>query len=327
MPRPAAACRVSRRPRAAPVAGPPAGPGRARCHRRPARRWPRPPVRRRQGRRRPRRRWCARPMTLRPRNGRCDDHRGPELVHLVAGDGRLARVDLELVQQLGRARAGCPAPCCRSERTPSSPLRACSPATSAQTPASASSRTTHAHAEEDRPATKCGSRLSRRAQRAGHRQVTSRGRGRHGSRSTVSAGGSGCGRPARRRRPRPARGRPGARCSGCPGGRTSRTAGSTLGRQSPVWVARSIACQRASTLRSNETELGLLGGVAQHRPVAQVEQPQLARHHAAGAPEHQRVELHLEQRLGLERLARAPGRSCSRRPGSGRPGASSMRST
>jgi hypothetical protein len=51
-------------------------------------------------------------------------------------------------------------------------------------------------------------------------------------------------------------------------------------------------------------QVGLVGGVAQHLPVAQVHQLEQPGHDAARAPQHQGVELHLEQRLALEGLAR-----------------------
>ena len=53
-------------------------------------------------------------------------------------------------------------------------------------------------------------------------------------------------------------------------------------------------------------QVALVGHVAQHLAVAEVDQLQHRRHHAPGPPEHQGVELHLEQRLGLEHLARGP---------------------
>src|SRR4051794_23816915 len=51
-------------------------------------------------------------------------------------------------------------------------------------------------------------------------------------------------------------------------------------------------------------QLALVGGVGERVAVAEVEQLQLAGDDAAGTPEHQRVELHLEQRLRLEGLPR-----------------------
>ncbi len=53
-------------------------------------------------------------------------------------------------------------------------------------------------------------------------------------------------------------------------------------------------------------QVALVGGVAHDLAVAEVDQLELARDLAVDAPEHQRVELHLEQRLGLEQLARRP---------------------
>src|SRR4051794_13108246 len=51
-------------------------------------------------------------------------------------------------------------------------------------------------------------------------------------------------------------------------------------------------------------QVGLVGGVAQDRPIAQVHELKQLRDLAGRAPEDQRVELHLEQRLALERLPR-----------------------
>jgi hypothetical protein len=50
-------------------------------------------------------------------------------------------------------------------------------------------------------------------------------------------------------------------------------------------------------------QVPLVGGVAQHLAAAEVDQLQHPRDHASGAPHDQCVELHLEQGLGLERLA------------------------
>ena len=55
-------------------------------------------------------------------------------------------------------------------------------------------------------------------------------------------------------------------------------------------------------LEPGQLVLGRL--VAERVGVGQVDQSELAWHHATGAPQHQGIELHLEQRLGLERLAR-----------------------
>ena len=51
-------------------------------------------------------------------------------------------------------------------------------------------------------------------------------------------------------------------------------------------------------------QVGLVRPVAQHLGVAEVDELQQVRDHAPGAPHDERVELHLEQRLGLEVLAR-----------------------
>ncbi len=53
-------------------------------------------------------------------------------------------------------------------------------------------------------------------------------------------------------------------------------------------------------------EVLLVGGVAEHLAVAEVDQLEHPRQHATGAPDHQGVELHLEQRPCLERLVRRP---------------------
>ena len=71
------------------------------------------------------------------------------------------------------------------------------------------------------------------------------------------------------------------------------------------WPARSPPTGRRS-LRSVASRSASSGDVAQHLAVAEVHELQQRRDHAGGAPQHQRVELHLEQRLGLERLARRP---------------------
>ena len=154
-----------------------------------------------------------------------------------------------------------------------------------------------------------------RRDRAVHRRLRALGR-RPSRRPRRSA------RPGRR--VRPARAAAGAcrRTPGrSPGGRTSRTARTGFGRQSPVSVGPRIARQTASTLRSVASRSLLVGDVAQHLAVAEVDQLQ---HRAGSTPRvrqmHQRVELHLEQRLGLEQLAGRACRSCSRRPGSRRRG-------
>ena len=131
-----------------------------------------------------------------------------------------------------------------------------------------------------------------RRPRSGQRRV---------SRARRSAGS------ASRRPPRPRPGTAGEcrrRPGRAPGGRTSRRAGVLLGRKSPVATARSIAAQMAMQGALEADQLVLVGGVGERVAVLEVEQLQLGGDHAAGAPEHQRVELHLEQRLALERLAR-----------------------
>ena len=59
-----------------------------------------------------------------------------------------------------------------------------------------------------------------------------------------------------------------------PGGSTSRTDRLGFGRQSPVSSARAIACQIASTLRSVAQQVALVGLVAEHLAVAEVDQLQ-----------------------------------------------------
>ena len=90
-------------------------------------------------------------------------------------------------------------------------------------------------------------------------------------------------------------------------------AGNRLSRRRIGWPARSRStCSRTAPAPR-------VGGVVQHLPVGEVDQPQLGRHHAAELQQGERVELHLEQRLDLGHLA--PGgacRSCSRPPGSAR---------
>ena len=137
-------------------------------------------------------------------------------------------------------------------------------------------------------------------------------------------------RRCRRRRPGRAPARAGAapaaagacrRTPGrAPGGRTSRTAGCGLGRQSPVSSARPDRLPDRLDLALGGEQVGLVGLVAQHLAVAEVDQLEHRRDDAAGAPDDERVELHLEQRLGLEPLAGRRARSCSRRPGSRRRG-------
>src|SRR5579884_380903 len=51
-------------------------------------------------------------------------------------------------------------------------------------------------------------------------------------------------------------------------------------------------------------QFGLVRGVGQGLPISQVQQPQLARYHPAKPQQGQRVELHLEQGLGLEHIPR-----------------------
>jgi hypothetical protein len=46
-------------------------------------------------------------------------------------------------------------------------------------------------------------------------------------------------------------------------------------------------------------QVGLVGLVAQHLAVAEVDELEHLRHHAARAPDEEGVEAHLEQRLGL----------------------------
>src|SRR5580658_9534453 len=53
-------------------------------------------------------------------------------------------------------------------------------------------------------------------------------------------------------------------------------------------------------------QVGLVGGVTQYLTLGEVHELQQPWHLAAQAPDHQRVELHLEQRAGLVRL---PGRA------------------
>ena len=89
------------------------------------------------------------------------------------------------------------------------------------------------------------------------------------------------------------------------GGRTSRTAG---------WGwAGSPALRRPLDRRPQRQQLalggqqvGLVGRVAQDLAVAEVHQLQQRRDDPGRPPQDQRVELHLEQRLALERLARRP---------------------
>ena len=59
-------------------------------------------------------------------------------------------------------------------------------------------------------------------------------------------------------------------------------------------------------------QVGLVGLVGHDLAVAEVDQPDDARDHAAGAPDHQAVEPQLEQRAGLEALGHGVARSCSR---------------
>ena len=65
-------------------------------------------------------------------------------------------------------------------------------------------------------------------------------------------------------------------------------------------------------------QVALVGGVAEDLAVAEVDELEQARDLAADAPQDERVELHLEQRLGLEQPRPATGRSCSRRRASRR---------
>ena len=92
------------------------------------------------------------------------------------------------------------------------------------------------------------------------------------------------------------------------------------GRQSPVVAARSIAVHSALTLRSVAEQVGLVGGVAQHLAVAEVDQLEQAGDdpaHAATAPARRSAS-------GTAPWPRSSsegsGRSCSRRRASRRPG-------
>ena len=91
-----------------------------------------------------------------------------------------------------------------------------------------------------------------------------------------------------------------------------------LGRQSPVSWASRIAAPDRLDLALGGAQVVLVGLVAQDLAVAEVDQLEHRRHDAAQAPEDERVELHLEQRLGLVALAGDCARSCSRPSGSGR---------
>ena len=90
-----------------------------------------------------------------------------------------------------------------------------------------------------------------------------------------------------------------------PGGRTSRRVawGWAASRRSR-WPAGSPP--RGPDLALGGPQVGLVGLVAQHLAAAEVEQLQQPRHLAAQPPQHQRVEPHLEHRLGLEALAGRP---------------------
>src|SRR3954447_9311813 len=82
------------------------------------------------------------------------------------------------------------------------------------------------------------------------------------------------------------------------------------GRGTPVAGARGTVDGRPQgpQLALGGHELGLLGGVPQHLAVAQEDQLEQGRDTAVQAPEHERVELHLEQRLGLEQRRRRAAR-------------------